>query len=429
MGIIVIIYILYLLALSVKKGIILIAILLQQLSYLGSGIAGVKLYTLASMVCIPYFYFGNHPYSKGKYPKLLLIPSLLFSISYSLTTLFTSQTHHEMTVLINIYTFFVFPFMFWHCLSDKKYLLYAIKVFYYLLIISSLFALAEVVTRKNIGHELLGLLFSFEDYVDDFINIRYGVKRISSLFAYGGPCGMFFIWGWILLYSLLIIYKIKLGKLHGVLIFTIPFFIFATGSRAVYIGFVISLLFCMINKHILHNRTFKKIFVIIVLSLPIWYPVISSVADSIFNSSSPGQVEGSSSDMRINQLAICLDYFENSPWLGNGKSFIWDVVRPDNPELLGAESAWFPLLVDWGLLGSISHIILIVCCTIFLCKKNLRYASIPLAYLATTTLGPDVGMQYNCLLVFVVIFAKMSYFFSDEEKLQTERVCSKIVKL
>ena len=91
--------------------------------------------------------------------------------------------------------------------------------------------------------------------------------------------------------------------------------------------------------------------------------------------------------------------------------YIWDEVAPANPMLLGAESIWFSLLVDYGIMGALTYIIMILGCIMLLRKYDSRLIFMPIGYFLILFLSPDTGIQYNLLLTYVVLAVKMYKYY------------------
>lgn len=74
---------------------------------------------------------------------------------------------------------------------------------------------------------------------------------------------------------------------------------------------------------------------------------------------------GSSSGMRLEQWGSILWAFEQNELWGNGSSYLWNVATQNNYEILGAESIWFSLLIDYGIMGGLMFIFLVLVCCFF----------------------------------------------------------------
>lgn len=139
------------------------------------------------------------------------------------------------------------------------------------------------------------------------------------------------------------------------------------------------------------------------------------VIDSIINSDTSKYAQGSTSDLRMLQWAICLPYFLESPLWGNGRMFIWDVVAKENPMLLGAESIWFSILVDYGIFGGIAFLSLLLVTGRLLFKVKKAFVFFPVSYFLITLVSPDSGIQYNVYLTFVILLLKSNYFAKEDK--------------
>ena len=146
------------------------------------------------------------------------------------------------------------------------------------------------------------------------------------------------------------------------------------------------------------------------LLLPVLLEVGYQVLDSIINSNTSKYAGGSSSELREMQWEICLPYFLDSPFVGNGRMFIWDTVKEANYGLLGAESIWFSILVDYGLLGAFAFLFMIFACSKHLYAYNFRLICLPISYLLIVSLSPDMGVTYNTVLSFTVLILRMFQF-------------------
>ena len=153
-------------------------------------------------------------------------------------------------------------------------------------------------------------------------------------------------------------------------------------------------------------------FLTMVVFLPLLTTILYQMIDSMVNSSTSEYARGSSLKMRTWQWKICYPYFMDSPIVGNGRMFIWDVVKKAHSKLLGAESIWFSILVDYGLLGASAFLYLIYACARHLKRCNFRLICLPIGYLLILSLSPDQGITYNVLISFTVLIIRMFQFLN-----------------
>jgi hypothetical protein len=397
-----------------KKGVILIGTTIQLLSYLGTGIAGIKIYSLLALFISCLFtalrLVGLKTKQQEPYPKLLLFASVFISFCYIITDYY-SRFPHTALVLINLITSFVFPYVLWHSIISKKLLVFGIKSLISIMIISVIFLVPEQLLGVNVFSTFVSRIFSIEDFLLDSPMSRYGFKRANSIFAY------FTVFGFVSCYSFYLFFNLKYRYIElyknrfvlDILCIASLFCAFVTGSRAIILALGAVLISILLTKEFVRSRFFSiLLFVCIVLS-----PVIFNFFRMILNSMINSNViqDGSSAGMRFNQLLICWPYFRQSPLWGNGRMYIWEQVAPSHPGLMGAESIWFSLLVDYGIMGCVSFVLLLIAVGITLFKRNKLFVCMPIAYLCITSLSPDMGIQFNMFLTFVIIMLKCEKYF------------------
>lgn len=415
-----IIYILLLLN-DFKKGVILISTTIQFLAYLGTGIPGLKIYTLLALFSLIIFFTKRtvkiikYKSSKNKdesYPKQLLYSSVFMSLCFLVSNHYAYEKQTAL-VIINIITLLIFPFILWSAISSREYFIFTIKCIVVFMTIAVITSIPELLLRKNYFTTIIQYLFTVEDFIIDAKGIRFGLKRLNSIFAY------FSVFGTISCFSFFILFHLKYKyqdsyfsqkKTISVLCAVLPFLAFATGSRAIIVGLFAILASCIFTKNFIRNKIFSRILFYFIVLSPIIIYILVIIIDSIINSDTSKQVVGSSSEMRVLQTEICVPYFLQSPIWGNGRLYIWNVVAPDNPMLLGAESIWFSLLIDYGIMGGISFLFLLISSGIVLYKEKKSFILLPISYFLITLVSPDVGIQYNIYLTFVIIILKCKQF-------------------
>ena len=184
----------------------------------------------------------------------------------------------------------------------------------------------------------------------------------------------------------------------------LPLVAFLSGSRAIYLGLAFVFMSLPIRQFFKRKSTYI-IIVILILGGLCSLSYFSDIIDSIINSDKGG---GSTAEMRQWQWDICMKYFDQSPWWGNGRMYIWNVVKPANPLLLGAESIWFSLIVDNGIIGCVNFVLLTIISSLTLMvKTNKSLFFMPLAYFAIMCFSTPLGMEYNVLLTFIVIMIRL----------------------
>ena len=145
---------------------------------------------------------------------------------------------------------------------------------------------------------------------------------------------------------------------------------------------------------------------VLILFSGLFYDIAISIIDS-----DNSQVGGSSSDLREVQLEICLQYFSQNPIWGNGRNYIWEYVKPYHPMLMGAESVWFPTMVDYGLVGCINYLFIVLGTIVTLWKKLPILCFFPIAFLFGKTISIVIGVELSTLLVFTILLSKMYTYY------------------
>lgn len=395
-----------------KKGIVISAMSLQMLSYLGTGIPTVKIFFLISIFAFFLYPTFRRQLSTDSYPRYLTLASFLFLLSFALTT-FHSGYMHWQTVVVNAFSYFFFPFIFWKCLNSKKQVNLALNFLVKLMTVAVIIGVIEAFFRKNLVFNLIQECFVLEDFSFDDERVRFGLKRCNSMFSYFSTYGIASFMTFIVLYVKCFLLK-KRNNWEQKLMILCAFAAFSTGSRAVFLGLFLACCLLLFNKKFLKTKFGRNFMVLIFCLLPVLVVVGYQVADSMLNSDTSQYASGSNSELRMIQWEACLPYFLQSPILGNGRLYIWDVVKEAHYELLGAESIWFSIMVDYGLLGAFVFLFLIFSCSKELWTYNWRLICLPIGYLLILSLSPDTGITYNILLSFTVLIIRMYQFLEPQ---------------
>lgn len=407
-SLIITIYLSYILLRNYKKGVIITAMVVQLLAYIGTGIPGVKMYFFLSMLSLCLYFFNKQNLSHDPYPKYIKLASILFLCSFSITLYFSDFRYWD-TVIVNAICYFAFPFLLWKCLDSYNRVNYAVHLLIMMMSIGTVFGLIEAFTRVNIIFRFVENVFVLEDFIIDTDTVRFGLKRCNSFFSYFSTYGIAAFVSFVVFYVNSFIFK-KKGTWKAVLVFLCVFGAFSTGSRAIFLGLFFACAMLLLRGQFLRSKMGQIFLIITFLVLPFIISIGYQVIDSMVNSDTTKYASGSSEDLRNMQWQACLPYFLDSPIVGNGRMYIWDVVKVEHFELLGAESIWFSILVDYGILGAVAFLFLIFACAKHLTKYNFRLICLPIGYLLILSLSPDTGITYNILISFTVLILRMFQF-------------------
>jgi hypothetical protein len=384
--------------------------------YLTSGIPGVKFYSLACcFIALLYVWKKRQlAYNSDPYPGILIISSAFITICYLISD-FYSYDKATAVILVNCIMYFFFPYIFWHCIKSKndlkKYLKYLLITF----LIIEIYAIIEQVVGTNIYSEFVTKIGIVEGEIMLSGFTRLGIKIANSLLTWNSTLGctsafLFFVCFSILKKNLLLCNN----DLLKTVFFLAPICVLFSVARSMYVVFAIlcvsiyvSVSFSSLTNLGIFSALSMSFFTVAILLKN----RIVILANTIINA------PGSTAELRIKQLAISLSVYQASPIWGNGKNYIWNVVKPDNPLLHGAESIWFSLLVDYGFMGCLSYIFLVISCIVVLWSRNHLYSILPLAFILGKTMSIVMDVDLDMLLIFTILLLKINKFQTEDRSI------------
>lgn len=330
----------------------------------------------------------------------------VFILSLVLTNFGVSaQQRHTPTLIYNICQSAVYTYCMWFLLKMQchKTMRNLIKSSFTFGLLISLYVLFETITKTN---PLLHLFVDSGCYIQSaFITeVRFGFKRAQAIFSMHTTLGGVMIF----IYSLLLVaYKTKLfpQTLRNLVIVVLcALCIFLTGARSCIIAvFVTSLMW-------LSNLKGKQILAMCLI-LPVIAVFASDYLQQIIDSiSNTDTVNGSNSDMRLTQLMISWSYLMQSPIWGNGLGYLYNdvVVRGVDADLWGAESLWFGVMADQGVVGICAYILLFLSPMVYSWKKQNKMAIFfVLATLIMFSLSSIPGVNPALVPAFTIIINTM----------------------
>lgn len=307
------------------------------------------------------------------------------------------------TVLINFITFYILPYLLWKLYKPTKSNVdFFNKCLIFYLLISSVYGINEAVTANNIFIDKLNDIGLISNVVDDSYR-RFGLFRARAFTIwcsiFGTICGIGLTY---LLYQFFTGY-IKFNRKSYILLFLLIFGVIASGTRSVI--FMTLILLCSIIPYV--KKNISKI--LLPLSLFLLGTIIfnnnifNNVIDSFVNQDS---VEGSSIEMREFQYAAALSFFYQSPIYGNGLGYISNAMELDT-NLLGGESIVFSVLIDRGIIGAISLLLLFGQIFFFLIKEKMYFLCFfPLGFASAKVLSLIPGLNETYILFFLIPLIK-----------------------
>ena len=380
-------------------------------THLNSGVPGVRLFYLVALFQL-YLFYVRGEFKRGKnlkYPLLLLVPCIIATIGYLLSSYFgVCKVYAE--IFISSVCTFIYPVVIYKIITTKEHLHGYLKVFLAFYLIAGVYTIVELLTNLNVYSLLIAKLDLAQDYYGGINEkVRYGMRRCNSLFAFCSTLGMaasvaFFVISYLRV-NRIVVHR----RIENVLFVLMPLNVLLTGTRSQFVVFFICLIPFIFWKKTYQTAIFKVLIFMGVLCVLLMSDYIGKIYDSMSDPNSGG---GSSLEMREEQLEVCLYYLDKSPFFGFGKSYISKYVMPYNPDLHGAESVWFRQLVDFGLLGCATYLMMCIGTMFWLYKYDKRLVFFPLAFLAGKTISIVVGVEISYLLITSIILQKICTLYN-----------------
>ena len=343
-----------------------------------------------------------------------LYPSLVVFGSYCVTNLL-AEAHWPSTIIV-FNTIYIYPFIIWCVLRDKKDLRYLLGGYVVFFAFCVVYALVELALDKNVILDSLITKRLVNENVLNYTEVRFGFKRLQSIFCTPMSMGLAMTtFGYVLYekYKSMDQKYLLIVALIG-LCFVLPWL---SGSRSVFAASFLILI--PVFSSVMKKRSFALLKIGILGGIVIlgggW---IMTLVDSFIHSDTA--VAGSSLDMRLIQFAVILPFFFNSPIWGNGYAFVWTFVKAIDKDILGAESIWIQILVDFGLLGAIAYIFCLVSIYRALTKYRPEGKYLPLAIVVGYTLSTFLELELNFFFIMSIMLIKL-YEGEDEKIAEIEK--------
>ena len=358
-----------------------------------------------------------------KFP--LMSALLLLSLSILITNFFSDGPQRPSYILRAFPSYFCI-IIFWYFLREKtkETLRYSSLCILAYGLIVSLFSILEAIMGRNYYIELVNNL---DLYIRDYniTEIRYGIKRCQSIFSMhttnGGVC---MVLGVSLLYLIRFSSLLKGKMFPYIVVLSLFVSVFLTGSRGAMVGLIFSLCTFIVSWNARNLKFALGIIAVACCALLIWGNLFESIFNSMVYSDS---ISGSNSEMRENQLGIVLYYLSKSPIIGNGLLYTWTYVR-DYENILGAESLWFPVLIEQGILGALSYVYYFYSCIHYtIIKKVSSISFLVIGFIVFNTLSSIPFFDFYFIVIFVFLLVYARQYFSEKDFNRYSRLqCRKI---
>lgn len=368
------------------------------------------------MIVIIYLSSLKHTKLSVKFP--FWFPLCLYAISEFCSSFLASTSGTALNFFQNIVVGILFLYVVWYCIDSKKDLNFIIKGYTILFTIAILLSIFEQITHFNpiIRFESIllpanaprGLIW--ESSTDLRIVGLFRAQAFMPIsISYGAYCLMFFLFYFFItnhypIYNYFTKVKNKmftLGLILGV---------FLSGSKSPILSLFIGFFPYLKLKWIFNIKILLSFLLIISISLPLIDKLYKDIYSALTVENYYEYQGGSSLAMRKMQLEVSLKEFEKAPLIGNGTKHLAEAKSYYGSELLGAESIWFELLIEKGLLGIISFIILLIYPLFvkgIIHKKG--YVALMLGWLAINTMTtiPGLGNTFYYTLIMLMYKAQL----------------------
>lgn len=410
-----------------KNAVFLVSSVFVLQMHLTAGVVNFRMFYVISLFQIIAFLINKARTSrKLKYPLLLAFPCLLATIGYILSSVYGVCKPYAEIVLSSI-CLFGYPVVLFYTIRTRTDLQTFLKCILFFFLIVGIYAIIEELTRYNIYSQLIESLDAGKGYFGGVHEkVRYGLRRCNSLLAFCSTLGFtssitFFI----LLY--LRVNKIIINKrIENILFVLMPLCVILSGTRSQFIVFTVCIFPFIFWNKTYKTKIFKTLVIIAIVSLAMFAEYFGEVAESMMFSN---ETSGSSTEMREVQLEICMIFFNKSPIWGFGDGYLMKYVQPYYPALHGAESIWFRLMVDKGIVGCVSFVLIILGSIIWLFHYDKRFIFIPLAYLVGKTVSIVVGIELTYLLIICILLQKIYVLYGLGKRKNEYRKFDKLLRL
>lgn len=346
-----------------------------------------------------------------RFPMILLTLSYTISLVFSIAGIIVAAPQYATQLCQQA----ILPFLIWKVVYKHQHYRLLYKTFTICFFFICAYAIVEWIIGENPLQEYEQSLITDKSRVTNGI---YGDNdfrglRVQSVFEHPIGGGVNFALYAILIFTTFIwlpmTYKIK--KMHICIAFLCIACVVLSNSRGPILFMVIGCLAFVNTK----NRRFWMYAGLAICIAILVAPLFSQYFDTIMSIFCPSvrkNFVGSDENMRINQFSSAFLLMSQSPVWGIGFNFFKELGKNNIlvSGLLGLESIWLWAIVQCGIFGIISHVILAYYSII---KVPRFYKSIPMfavmfAYWVSASLTSFPGMKIGFLYVVVFLFIKQS---------------------
>lgn len=331
----------------------------------------------------------------------LFTGSVLIVISLFLCNAFGDEVHTPNAIMnaVNVLVLFVlYDVARRMTMGRARWALNAIIIFAIVVIVNGL---VETFAGTNILLDTFMNIGLYEEDTKTIMGERFGLKRAQSIFGMHTSLAGYAVPPLAFLLYLRQKTSMKLSAISVAVIIGLGAMVLFTGARSGIIGMAISLL-CVVDKKLIKGQYIIIAVLIAIFILPFVSEYFETIIASIQDTEKVG---GSNTSMREEQLNISLYYMSKHPWFGNGIAYTWRISTQFSEELFGAESMWFPVMIDRGLFGVFALAYLCVSLTLYVYRSRIKkFTFLVLGFFVFNTMSsiPDVPWMYMATYVFLM---------------------------
>ena len=334
----------------------------------------------------------------------------MIASSYIISTSLSNTPHFAYVLLNKVFLNLGLPFLLFKFVRKVDDILFFVKVIKIFVFFLFPYVLLEMFLGRSIIIDFINANNEVDMNLDEMV--RNGIKRVQGTFLHCLTLGYFCI----VLLSFLWLFVLRRknnyisNKEFIIIAILLSILVILSGTRSamvVLFGFGLYMFAASNNK----IRIFVFSSILFLFAYFIFYDKLNNYFSQIIYSFvglyDSSYSDGSSFDLRAEQISIALYYFSSHMIWGSGYGTTYDLVTVIETNMLGAESVWFNLMIDEGAVGCISYLF----CyyeAFKAIKKNLIPAIIFLSailFMNTVTTLPGIDLSF--ILGFVVVIKRM----------------------
>lgn len=353
-------------------------------------------------------------------------PMIFLFFSYFISTIFAIAGFGSAfsAYLKDIVNFFLTPWMIWKIVDTEEDFAFVIKRLVIAFMITCIYGLVESVIQEN---PLVAYETTLVTDTTRTVDFRYEIDefrgyRVQSVFEHPIGAGI----NWAMFAMLMCFIMLQNNKKYFV------------SQRKKYLATMLLCFFCMLLSNCRGPILFvliafvglidfknKKFYYMAVCGLVIGAFLCAIMPEnylniilSIFNPEYQNKVGGSNAEMRFEQMAAALTIVESSPVLGLGYKFSYALNNAYTRALLGLESMWLRIIVQFGMLGVLANIYWAFYSLRVIPKryKERRIFWFSLAYWVTASLTSVPGMLHYLYYFIIFYFIKQKKFACEYKR-------------